>query len=183
VLFHGKDLNTYDPWLRNIYLAPVEIETRNGHPEVYIVDGNGSGTGGGRYSIQTALSPELCVDAAGSGTTSGTRMQLYGCNNTQYQDLYFHPENGTVRMYEGTPDELCLTDLTGEGQDGDAVGLSACKGGPEQQWFVSKHGEIVGFHGQCLDVPGGNRQSRQSVQLWECNGWAPAQKWGFTVRR
>ena len=182
VLFHGKDQNTYDPWLRNIYLAPVELYNNNGYAEVYIVDGNGAGTGSGRYSIQAAQASDLCVDATGAGTTAGTRMQLYGCNGTTYQDLYFHPENGTVRMYEGTPNELCLTDLGGKGQDGDAVGLAACNQRPEQQWFVSKHGEIVGFHGKCLDVPGGNRQPQQGLWLWECNGWAPAQQWGFTAR-
>ena len=113
-----------------------------------------------------------CVDADGGSSDSGTRVQLYGCNDTPAQQWTFAAD-GTIR---GLGDK-CL-DATGySSDDGTPIELWDCNGGDNQQWtYDPATQQITGLGGKCLDVRDARSDDRTTIQLWGCWGGAN-QRW------
>lgn len=47
---------------------------------------------------------------------------------------------------------------------------------PSQQWLLAQQGGLRNISaGRCMDLPNGTRVNNGPVQIWDCNGYAPAQ--------
>jgi predicted alpha-1,2-mannosidase len=113
-----------------------------------------------------------CVDVDKSGTTNGTKVDIYGCNGTNAQKWTILGD-GTVRAFG-----MCL-DATSSGiSNGTLVDLYTCNGTPAQRWtFDATTGALDNPEsGKCLDDPGSSTTNGTQLQLYTCNTTA-AQRW------
>jgi hypothetical protein len=73
-----------------------------------------------------------CADGYGQGLTSGTKVDIYTCNQGTNQAWSFN-SNGTITEVQSG---LCL-DVTGASTaNGALVELWTCNGGSNQQWTL-----------------------------------------------
>ncbi|MEV8379158.1 family 16 glycosylhydrolase [Kribbella sp. NPDC056861] len=112
-----------------------------------------------------------CLDVAGSGTTNGTKVQIWDCNGTGAQK-WIRAGDGTIRALG-----KCLDIANSSTANGATVRLWDCNGSPGQQWAYSGAQDIVNpAADKCLDVANNSSTSGARVQLWRCVG-TPNQKW------
>jgi Ricin-type beta-trefoil lectin domain len=84
----------------------------------------------------------------------------------------------TGPIISGYRSTKCVTDL-GNGTANDTpVVISACTGGPEQNWTVEADGSIQ-INGKCLDIKRDGKSNKGKVEIWTCHGganqqWSPA---------
>jgi len=121
--------------------------------------------------ITSAVGTDLCVDDAGSSTTDGNSVQIWGCDGSDAQDWTIGTD-GTIRTLG-----KCL-DVSGAGTtSGTKVDLYNCTGGANQQWAPGANGSLVNpSSGLCLDDPGATTTQGTQLQIYTCNGTA-AQNW------
>jgi hypothetical protein len=113
-----------------------------------------------------------CIDI--NPVTSGTRAQIWDCNNSAYQANFLRPAFSMTLQFNG----LCL-DAFGSGTaNGSPVGLYTCNGTPNQSWFFDSEDRLRPLYAphKCLDIPGGDTTNGVKLQLWDCND-SNAQKW------
>jgi predicted alpha-1,2-mannosidase len=117
--------------------------------------------------IGANVGSDLCVDDAGSSTTPGNPVQIYGCDGTAAQDWTIGTD-GTIRTLG-----LCL-DVYGAGTtNGTKVDLYTCNGGSNQQWAPGANGSLVNpSSGLCLDDPSSSTANGTQLEIWTCNGGA-----------
>lgn len=114
-----------------------------------------------------------CVDVPNAGTTDGTQVQLWDCNNATNQQ-WTSTSAGELRVYGNK----CL-DAAGTG-NGAKVQIYSCWGGANQQWRVNSDGSIVGVQsGLCLDAVGNGTANGTQIQLYTCSGGSN-QRWART---
>jgi hypothetical protein len=78
--------------------------------------------------ITSAVGTDLCVDDAGSSTTDGNAVQIWGCDGTAAQDWTVEPD-GTLHVMGA-----CM-DVSNSGTaNGTQLEIWACNGGANQQW-------------------------------------------------
>ncbi|MFB7248262.1 glycosyl hydrolase [Streptomyces populi] len=112
-----------------------------------------------------------CLDVDNAGTTDGTKVQLWTCNNTGAQK-WTVAADGTVKALG-----KCLDVSGGGSADGTKVQLWTCNGTGAQKWTAQTDGAVRNPQsGKCLDISGGGTADGTKVQLWTCNGTG-AQKW------
>ena len=106
----------------------------------------------------------LCLDDANDSTTNGTKIDIYGCNDTNAQRWEL---SGTQMLNNGK----CL-DIVGSGSTADdtPVDLWDCNGGANQVWQPQSNGELYNPQsGKCLDDPGFNSTWGTQLQIYDCN--------------
>ncbi|MFD5594912.1 endo-1,4-beta-xylanase [Streptomyces griseorubiginosus] len=114
-----------------------------------------------------------CVDVPNAGTTDGTQVQLWDCNNATNQQ-WTSTSAGELRVYGNK----CL-DAAGTG-NGARVQIYSCWGGANQQWRLNSDGSIVGVQsGLCLDAVGNGTANGTQIQLYTCSGGSN-QRWTRT---
>ncbi|GIH17396.1 GH92 family glycosyl hydrolase [Rugosimonospora africana] len=134
--------------------------------EVY---GPGSGGSGTRTGAITGLAGK-CVDVANSGTTNGTHIQLYGCNNTGAQQWTVNA-NGTLSALG-----KCMDVPSSGTANGILIQLYDCNASAAQIWTPQSNGTLVNPNsGRCLDVPGSNSADGTQLEIWDCSGGANQQ--------
>ena len=74
----------------------------------------------------------------------------------------------------------CIDVAGGQPNDGADVQIYSCHDGDNQEWSMTKDGEIRGLGGKCLDVRGNTPADQTPVQIYACNGGAN-QRWEFTA--
>ncbi|MFD6885676.1 endo-1,4-beta-xylanase [Streptomyces sp. NPDC059957] len=105
-----------------------------------------------------------CLDVPGAGTTDGTQVNLWDCNNRTNQQ-WSYTAAGELRVYG----DKCL-DAAGTG-NGTKVQIYSCWGGDNQKWRLNSDGSIVGVQsGLCLDAAGNNTANGTLIQLYSCSG-------------
>ena len=119
----------------------------------------------------------LCVDVAHSGTSNGTPIQLWDCNNSNAQkwgiDLTY---GGQINSYLGNVVNGECMSIGGVPSHGNHIVTSGnCY--QADRWLYQNM-ELVTAGGKCIDVPGQNFRDGQAVQLYDCNG-SDAQKWTY----
>ncbi|MFD5407898.1 endo-1,4-beta-xylanase [Streptomyces griseorubiginosus] len=128
-----------------------------------------SGGGGQIKSVGSGR----CVDVPNAGTTDGTQVQLWDCNNATNQQ-WTSTSAGELRVYGNK----CL-DAAGTG-NGARVQIYSCWGGANQQWRLNSDGSIVGVQsGLCLDAVGNGTANGTQIQLYTCSGGSN-QRWTRT---
>ncbi|MFE6060736.1 endo-1,4-beta-xylanase [Streptomyces sp. NPDC056431] len=114
-----------------------------------------------------------CLDVPNAGTTDGTQLNLWDCNNRTNQQWTFTAA-GELRVYG----DKCL-DAGGTG-NGAKVQIYSCWGGDNQKWRLESDGSIVGAQsGLCLDAAANGTANGTLIQLYSCwNG--SNQRWTRT---
>lgn len=121
-----------------------------------------------------------CVDAdLNTIRGNGTRVQLWGCNNTRQQN-WQRWSDGTVRSsYSGRCVDADLNTIRGNGT---RIQLWDCNGSRQQQWYIGNQDGRgwtfqTSFNGRCLDADLNTiGRNGTKVQLWDCNG-SYQQRW------
>ena len=115
----------------------------------------------------------LCVDVAHSGTSNGTPIQLWDCNNTNAQRWWIGGRSGNEIVNPLGYADMSI--LGGRNHSNDVV--EWVYGVRADRWLYQNM-ELVTNGGKCIDVPGQNFRDGQAVQLYDCNGSA-AQQWTY----
>ncbi|WP_433544435.1 endo-1,4-beta-xylanase (plasmid) [Streptomyces sp. CA-294286] len=111
-----------------------------------------------------------CLDVPGAGTTDGTQLQLWDCNNRTNQQ-WTHTAAGELRVYGNK----CL-DAAGT-SNGSKVQIYSCWGGSNQKWRFGSDGSVVDVRsGLCLDATAGGTANGTTIQLYSCSHGAN-QRW------
>jgi lysophospholipase L1-like esterase len=123
-------------------------------------------------TVQSAVDAH-CLDVRSSGTTDGTPVQLWGCDNTAAQSWTLVPGAGGTLQALGK----CL-DVTSSGTaDGTLVQLWDCNGTGAQRWTAGADGSLINPEsGRCLDDPNSSTAEGTQLQIFDCNG-TNAQNW------
>ncbi|KAA2252120.1 glycoside hydrolase family 92 protein [Solihabitans fulvus] len=112
-----------------------------------------------------------CVDVSNSGTTNGTKIQLWTCNSSGAQSWTVSGD-GTLRALG-----KCVDANHSGTANGTLLQLWDCNGTGAQQWWPQAGGAIVNPEsGRCVDVPNSNSTDGTQLQLYDCNGTG-AQTW------
>ncbi|MEU2779118.1 lectin, partial [Streptomyces sp. NPDC007162] len=121
--------------------------------------------------LASSVASGLCVDDASSGTSDGTHVQIWGCDDTYAQD-WIVAGDGTVRALG-----KCLDADHSGTTDGTLVQLWTCNGTGAQRWTPGSDGSLVNPESTlCLDDPNSSTANGTQLQLYTCNGTA-AQNW------
>ncbi|MBT2442728.1 RICIN domain-containing protein [Streptomyces sp. ISL-36] len=121
--------------------------------------------------VAAAGGGKLCLDVYNGGTANGTKVQVWGCNQTRAQ-TWSLMSDGTIRALGG-----CLDVYGGGSANGTMIQFWTCHGGGSQQWTVGASGSLVNpTSGKCLDDPNGSSSAGTQLQIYTCNGTAP-QNW------
>lgn len=139
--------------------------------------GTGSSTGT-THSLISASS-QRCLDAEGSGTAPGTKIEIWDCHGKPNQAVTLTAA-GELRLYNGSQ---CIDAYDQRTAPGTAVQLWTCNGGANQRWRLNADGTVTGTQsGLCLDVTGGDKPAGNAngtaLELWNCNGGAN-QQWSL----
>ncbi|MEV4513060.1 S8 family serine peptidase [Dactylosporangium sp. NPDC049525] len=122
-----------------------------------------TGAGGTGGTGQISGYGGKCVDVAASGTSNGTRIQLYDCNNTNAQ-YWVLAADGTARAMG-----KCMDVVNGAKTNGSKVHLWDCAGFASQQWQVNSARQLVNIaSGKCLDVDNWGTANGLQLQIWDC---------------
>jgi endo-1,4-beta-xylanase len=113
--------------------------------------------GGGPGSKIIGKASNRCVD-----TGTGTRPQLYDCNNSTNQawtrtgSILVNPQSGNCLTASGTTNSSSVT-------------LSTCNNTTSQQWTVNSNSTITNnASGRCLDAIGQATANGTQLQIYDC---------------
>jgi len=119
-----------------------------------------------------------CVDARAAGTTSGTAIQQYTCNNSNAQQFQFQPTSGSYVRVNNRGNSAQALDVTNVSvADSAPIQTWAYSGGNNQQWTAVSEGggyyHLVNRNsGKCLDVPAASTADSVQLVQYTCNGTA-----------
>ena len=115
-----------------------------------------------------------CIQPLNGDIKSGVHLQVWDCNDTPPQILAFDTLNGRASV-----GDFCVDTEGGKGDQGGALALAPCNGGPTQNFKVEPTAnavKITGVGGFCVDVYNAYKGVGAVVQLTQCNG-SGAQAW------
>jgi LmbE family N-acetylglucosaminyl deacetylase len=98
---------------------------------------------------------EKCIDGEGSATADGTPVQIWDCQNLDWQEWKYNSANQTI---SGLQSGKCLAVLNADPVSGTGVGISTCTAASTQTWTFTRDDELIGLGNLCLDLP-----SKQAV--------------------
>ncbi len=138
-------------------------------------DCNGGATQQWNVNNGDIIMNNRCLDIYGGGTSSGSLVDVFSCNNQTNQ--VWMVQNGTLY---NPASGMCLTDPGSSAINGTQLQISPCTGAPNQQWRVPSEGAVVsGVAGLCLDSFVGSTTNGNKVDVYGCNSTA-AQQWEVT---
>jgi len=116
-----------------------------------------------------------CLDVTSSGTTNGTLVQLWTCNNSGAQKWVV---NGTALVNPNSGRCLDAGDLSA----GRRLQIADCSGSIAQQWHIGTAASVgwihtPGFPGACADNSGGVSSDGNPIVLAGCTRGSIEQKW------
>ncbi|MGH3158186.1 MAG: glycoside hydrolase family 76 protein [Streptosporangiaceae bacterium] len=125
---------------------------------------------GSSGTVLSGVSPTLCMDDRGSGTTAGNPIQIYTCNSTEAQS-WTVGSGGTLQVMGG-----CAAVTDGGTGNGTLIEWEPCNGGAAQVWKPQADGALRNPHsGRCLDDPDSTTSGTQ-LQIYTCSNTS-AQHW------
>ena len=137
-----------------------------------------SGTGGSTL-LTTMVSQydSLCLDIAGSATSSGALVDQYSCNGNASQLFLLTSVSSSLFTIQPQNSGLCL-DTGGTGNYyGGNVTQRTCSGAASQQWQAVLNSDasysIASSDGsQCLNIAGGSFLNGGPIIVWSCAGYS-----------
>ena len=137
----------------------------------------------GNWIMTPACASDSRLDAQGSGTTNGTKVQIWLNNGNPNQKWIFTTVgNGLYEISPSYAPTLCL-DVSGHGTtDGTAVQLWTYEGNTNQQWRISSVAggyRISPSHAlnECLNVTGGSNVNGTQIDIDTFVDGDPASIW------
>ncbi|TXT09763.1 uncharacterized protein COLE_03697 [Cutaneotrichosporon oleaginosum] len=123
-----------------------------------------------------------CLDVQGANFANGTPVQIWDCNGTPAQAWTLQRGAGKVKLSaNGT--NFCLDAGTNPG-NGVGMKIWSCVDVPQQNWFYTGDNRIaLTGQGFCLDLPSGNKNNGNRVQIWQCGTGNNNQVWTTNVIR
>jgi|GEM_PF-3192151 len=141
---------------------------------VWIPDSTFANQGELRVKIQVASVATPCVDVWGSGTTAGTKVDIYTCNNSVAQK-WIMMSNGALKNPNSG---MCLQPVGGGTATGTTMEISPCTGALIQNWWSRPPGMLKSWNG--LGCPGVAAASVGTpVLVYTCNDGGNSQTWTF----
>jgi glucuronoarabinoxylan endo-1,4-beta-xylanase len=142
-----------------------------------------AGISNGNHTLTPQNATGSRLDANASGTSNGTKVQIWQASGGANQNWSFTNQGGSIYTVSPAYDTgLCL-DVSGSGTaNGTTVQLWGCWNGANQQWgAISDGGNIYEFApqnaaGERLDVTGASSANGTQVEIWQSNGGSN-QKW------
>jgi hypothetical protein len=122
------------------------------------------------YTDGTLRASGKCLDAAGAGTSNGTRVNLFDCHGGPNQ--LWRPGGGGLLV--NPVSNRCLDAVGGDTSTGTPLQLSDCSGAAGQRWALpslatTAAGRFGALGGTCVEVADGDA-SAGTVQLNSCTG-------------
>jgi len=131
-----------------------------------------------RIEVTSALigNGSLCADI----NTNDNSLQTFQCHMGPNQRWAYLVDE-TIRGLNGACLEALQSDINtwpgvAAGSRSARVRVSACTGGANQKWSVTKGNEIRLFGHMCLDIRGGGTAPGTPLQIFPCHG-GPNQRW------
>lgn len=116
-----------------------------------------------------------CMDDWRRGSTNGTIVDLYGCNNTAAQE-WSSNSNGTIENANGK----CLDNWQKKNANGNPIKIYSCSStDPAQQWRLTGNILKNPQTGKCVDDPASSTTNGKPLELYTCNG-KKNQQWTAT---
>ena len=144
----------------------------------------GSGSiSNGNHTLTPQNATGSRLDANGSGTSNGTKVQIWGSSGSANQSWKFTNQTGSI--YTISPSYatgLCLDVNGNSSANGAIVQLWGCSGSNNQKWgAISDGGNVYEFApqnatGSRLDVTGSSSTNGTQVEIWSASGGSN-QKW------
>jgi hypothetical protein len=118
---------------------------------------------GGQESTEDGIAA-MCVEDAGDGTTSGSKVQFSFCNNSPSQNWTIEA-NDTIQI-----NGLCLATQSGIIKNGTATVVNTCNGETNQEWVQGPGNTLVNQAANlCLNDLNGNTSDNIQLQIHTCN--------------
>jgi hypothetical protein len=162
----------------SLYVSAVGVQSKNAYS---FTTGSSSGGGGPIANGNHTLTPQNAtgarLDAAGSGTTNGTKVEIWQANGGANQTWSFTNLSGSVyKIQPSYNTTLCLDVAGGATADGTKVDIWACSGATNQQWGANLvSGNVYTLApqnatGERIDVNGAGTSNGTQVIIWHSNG-------------
>ncbi|GGY22873.1 hypothetical protein GCM10010384_32400 [Streptomyces djakartensis] len=124
--------------------------------------------------IQVEAARGKCLDAQGGGTTSGTPVQIYTCNNASGQQWQLREASGDSYNLVNYKSDKCLDVENSNPANGTKIQIWTCNDSKAQQWkfdlrAVSELRNVA--TDKCLDL--NKFDNSHDAWLWGCNGTNP----------
>ncbi|MGW4537371.1 PQQ-dependent sugar dehydrogenase [Streptomyces chartreusis] len=153
--------------------TPLYLVFKGGSGALFDVDefSFSTTTGGGSRSGAVKGVNGKCLDIDNAGTTDGTKIQIWTCNNSGAQHWTVGTDNTLKALGK------CLDISEGGNADGTKVQLWTCNTTGAQKWTAQADGTLRNPQsGKCLDASGSTWNDGTPVHLWTCHT-GPNQKW------
>jgi hypothetical protein len=119
-----------------------------------------------------------CVDNAAGHSANGNKIEIWTCNKTGAQLIFYTPSSGHLIVNGG-----CLDVSGGSRRAGAKVIWYHCGTGDNEKWAYDANSQqwqvyrgLGGLGAMCLDDPNSSAVNGTQLQIYDCNGTA-AQKW------
>ena len=132
-----------------------------------------NGIGNSYAGVLVNSNSGLCADATGGGSTPGTAIEQWTCNNGSNQVFVFAADGTLHTQFSNVGTQ------GGSTATGTNVVLQAYDGSASQQWSLQADGTIKNGSGLVLDVPGSSTANGTGLIIWNPNG-GNNQKWIFS---
>jgi hypothetical protein len=132
----------------------------------------------GYFELRPQSAPTKCMDVNGSGSSNGTKIQVWSCGGTSNQRFVYTAE-GQLRPQHAN---LYCTDINGgSAGNGKLIHLWDCDGGSSEKWLINTDGSFKSSNNQayCLDAASGSTTNGAQFVTKSCSG-ASSQK--FTLQ-
>lgn len=106
----------------------------------------------GYFELRPLHAPHMCMDVSNSGTSNGTRIQLWDCNGTSAQRFVYTAEGQLRPRHDNTS---CTDIRGGDAGNNTTVHLWDCDGGNSEKWMINPNGLIRSYDNggaYCLSV-------------------------------
>ncbi|MEP7022899.1 MAG: ricin-type beta-trefoil lectin domain protein [Actinomycetota bacterium] len=104
-----------------------------------------------------------CLDDPGNSISSGTPVDVRGCNNNSGQ-FWTLPPAPVISGVTG----MCLTDPGNRDTPGTRITISHCSRARAQQWTLRPGISGLEIRGMCLTVAGGSKLDGAAIELRKC---------------
>jgi len=119
----------------------------------------------GQFQVHPIFS--LCLDDDDSGTTAGTKVDVYSCNGTAAQNWTAQSDGTITATISGTT--ICLDVAGGGTASGTLVESNPCSGAARQQWSLTSTDEVINARsGLCLTDPDDSTVDSTQLEIETC---------------
>jgi hypothetical protein len=132
----------------------------------------------GYFELRPQSAPAKCMDVNGSGSSNGTKIQVWSCGGTSNQRFVYTAE-GQLRPQHANP--YCTDINGGSAGNNKSIHLWNCDGGSSEKWLINADGSFKSSNNQayCLDAASGSSTNGAQFVTKSCSS-AASQK--FTLQ-